>query len=229
MRILSYMVVRNEADRYARQSISSVQEHVDGLFIYDDRSDDETVELLNELKVSYLIRPANEPSFIEDESAFRNQAWRRMEKLLRPRQGDWILTLDADEVIRMRHPLRQICTEIADRNCVATWMHVHEMWNETQIRTDGYWAQIRAKRLAIYEPHGEFQTFEDHRLGGGSLPVLKGEVWTTEDAEILHYGYAKERDRGAKYARYKNKTGHASRHIESILQPPILAPLPPLV
>lgn len=229
MRVFSYMVTRNEADRYLRQSIQSAQEHTDGFFIYDDRSDDGTIELLQELKVQHFIRPPNDLSFVENEADFRNQAWQRMAKLLGTRDGDWIFTLDADEILRTNIPLREICEDLDQRGYVAAWMHVHEMWTEGQIRTDGYWGQIRAKRLGKYQPHGQFQTFEQHRFGGGSLPIIHGEVGTTETADILHYGYTKDRDKKMKYERYRNVPGHNHTHVESILGTPVLAPLPPLV
>jgi hypothetical protein len=43
----------------------------------------------------------------------------------------------------------------------------------------------------------------------------------------MHYGYAREEDRQAKYDRYTSvlNNGHSSAHIQSILQLPTLEPV----
>lgn len=229
MRILSYLITKNEADRYLEQTVANLREHVDGLFVYDDRSTDHTPDILKDLGCEFMIRGTTESSFLEDESDFRHQAWDYMIKFLDPRHGDWILTLDADEMLRTSTPLKMICADAAQQDLGGLWMHVHEMWSPTEIRVDGYWPTIRAARLIEYMAQSAFRTFETHRFGGGSLPVFTGPVGTTTEAEILHYGYATQADREAKYQRYTGRAGHNRTHIDSILKTPMLALLPPLV
>src|SRR5690349_11741431 len=97
MHVWAYMVVKDEGDRFFREAIDSLRDQVDGLFVYDDQSTDDTVDILRELKVPHIVRASNAPSFLENESLFREQAWQRMESMFSPRLGDWIMTLDADE------------------------------------------------------------------------------------------------------------------------------------
>ncbi len=225
-RIYAYMITRNEASRYLQETISSLQEQTDGVCVYDDQSDDETPTILQKLRIPYLIRSPRDPSFLEDESWFRARAWRFMEAICDPHPGDWILTLDADEILRTSGSLYSLCEGAVSAGEDALWMHVHELWAPAQIRTDGFWATIRALRLAAWKPNGEFA---QKRMGGGSLPDYVTNAGTTTQADILHYGYVKAEDRQQKYDRYSNTTGHSVKHIQSILQPPTLVKLPPMV
>jgi hypothetical protein len=63
-------------------------------------------------------------------------------------------------------------------------------------------------------------------MGCGSAPtyVENAKSVAARDVAILHYGYASEADRRAKYARYSNRPGHNIRHVESILRKPELEP-----
>lgn len=229
MRILSYLITKNEAGRYLEQTVHNLREHVDELIVYDDRSDDNTVQILQDLKVNYFIRPSLELSFLENEADFREQAWERMENLLDPRHQDWVLSLDADEVLRTSRNLHDICAEATQQGHGGLRMHIHEMWTPTQIRTDGWWDQTTGVRLSEYMPGSHFRSFETHRFGGGSLPVFTGPVADLTEADILHYGYTRQEDREAKYQRYKGRLGHNPRHIDSILATPMLAELPQMV
>lgn len=233
MNIFGYMVVKNELGRYLRESVKYFADAVDGLLIYDDRSDDLTPELIKELvpakNTTFLIRPPGSPSFADSESDFRQEAWDMMVRHLKPRSDDWILTLDADEFLRMRTPdsLRQACRNATEDNFDGLWMHVHEVWGRDDwrplVRTDGWWGEISALRLCRYQPKG---VFKGQFLGGGSLPDNIHRPGRTQEVEILHFGYMTQEDREAKYRRYLGTPGHNPRHINSILQQPVLAEIP---
>lgn len=234
MSIFSYMVIKNEMDRYLRLAVKELMRHVDGLVIYDDRSDDLTTENMREIcglgNVTFMIRDWLSFSFLENEAEFRQDAWTLMEKAFRPRQDDWILTLDADEFLRSSLPLRQICSETSPE-VQALRCRVHEMWgtgDDDQIRVDGFWPTIEATRLCRYDPGARFRTVdsEGRRLpmGRGSLPEV-GRTDKDSRFDILHYGYASAEDREIKYRRYSARQGHTPRHVRSIIEPPILAPL----
>ena len=225
MNIFSYIVTKNEAGRYLEDTLSSLREQVDGICVFDDRSDDNTVEILKNLRIPHMINSWGRP-FLDDESAFRERAWRFMEDLFEPLPGDWILTLDADEALREKRSLQEVCVQAHVTGQDALWMHVHELWSPTEIRTDGYWGTIRALRLAAWKANGKFAP---KKMGGGSLPDYIQNAGETSDLDILHYGYVRQEDREAKHARYSGTSGHSSRHISSILQSPTLAQLPPIV
>lgn len=225
MKIFSYMIVKNEADRYLERSLTSLQSQVDGLFVLDDGSADGTAEILDHMKIPYRFN--NRESFLEDESKCRQNAWLCMEKELLPRLGDWILTLDADEILRSRRPLKEIVRLSERDNHDGLILPVREMWQEDQMRIDGFWGTVTALRLAQWRPNG---TFKAEQMGGGSLPTYVSNRGFTSDAEILHYGYTKVEDRTTKHDRYKSKPGrHNKKHIDSILSQPMLAELPNMV
>lgn len=233
MDMYGYMVTYNEGDRYLREAIESLKGQVAGLFVYDDQSTDNTVDILQELKLPHLVRPAGRPSFLEHEGVFRQDAWSRMTSMFSPKSGDWIITLDADEQLRSCCPLRDVAATAQDQGENGTWMQVREMWAKDQMRVDGFWGGIKALRLCAFKPDGLFKTFRQNgdpiRMGGGSLPDYVDRPGKTTLADILHYGYYDPEGRPAKMKRYSAVPGHNPRHIRSIMQPPMLAPLPKMV
>ncbi len=225
MNVFGYMVTKNEADRYLVDALYSMSQNTDGFVVFDDRSTDQTLELVERFHAPYKINGG--PSFIDHEALFREQAWRFMEKTFDPREGDWILTLDADETLRTSLPLKDICRKADRDHQNALWMHVHELWEPGLIRIDGAWGTIRAQRLTAWRANGMFRK---DKGGGGSLPDNPKIAGHTDRAEILHTGYLRPEDRQAKFERYsQNKGRHAKRHIDSILTTPMLTDLPRMV
>jgi len=225
MRLYSYMIVKNEADRYLEQAIASLRTQVDGLFVLDDRSTDNTPEILSDLRVPHRINRFE--SFLEDESRCRQNAWKCMEKELILRRGDWVLTLDADEILQSRIPLKDIIRRAERDGNDGLILHVREVWEEGKMRIDGAWGQVSVLRMCQWQPNGMFRP---EQMGGGSVPSYVSNKGFTSDAEIHHYGYLNPEDRVAKHARYSAKRGkHNLRHIKSILEEPMLAPLPNMV
>ncbi len=95
-------------------------------------------------------------------------------------------------------------------------------------RTDGYWGGISATRFFKYRSMGQFA---NRRLGCGSVPTyaLQDPADATRmPVSIMHFGYAREEDRQAKFDRYTSvlNNGHSSSHIQSILQLPTLEEIP---
>lgn len=225
MRIYSYLVTKNEAGRYLKRALTSILDWTDGLVVYDDQSTDDTLEVVSDIGgISTIVRPDDVPSFLENEGKFREAAWRAMEEVLEPQDGDWILTLDADEfLIANLADLRNELATATERGIQALWCHVHECWavdgEDLMVRTDGYWGSITALRACVWQPDGDFA---DRTMGGGSVPSYARHVATAKSFEILHLGYLRQEDREAKYQRYRQKPGHNPRHIESILKRPML-------
>lgn len=227
--VFSYMVTRNEAERYLAETVSDLVELTDGCLVYDDCSDDDTMEIARDFGALPIKRHAGIPSFLEDESAFRQAAWRSMEEIFRPEPGDWILTLDADEIVFPygRSGLDMVIAEAISNQGTGVIMRVREMWNPdmTHERIDGFWGSITALRLVAWRPDGQFLP---NTQGGGSVPFYDVDTRTlrawqkTNKLEIHHFGYARQEDREAKYARYSQHPGHNKRHIASILQDGIL-------
>jgi hypothetical protein len=236
-RVIAHMVVRNELNRYLRASIPWLRRVVgEYLHVHDDLSDDGTYEYLLDEGVAVTQRAPTEPSFLDHEGRFRQAAWRAMERTFSPRDRDWILCLDADELLLCSQPrheseLRTVL-DMEIRQTVAEGMsaiqlHVAEFFGfddngVPQVRTDGLWGQIEGIRLVRWRPNGHLL---DREESSGSVP----NAWTAparpvEDLAIGHFGYARPTDVAAKYERYKACRGHARDHIESIRAEPRLTP-----
>jgi hypothetical protein len=228
MNIYSYMITKDEKDRYLFDAVKSLTSHVDGLLLYDDQSQDMTAADWRTLagfgNVNVIIRGNARASFTEDESGFRQDAWTTMVGLFRPRLGDWIITLDADEFLRTTKPLPDICTETSSDIDVLR-CKVQEVWGPDQIRIDGFWDTISAARLCRFQSGSKFANVNQ---GGGSIPLINVREQSSKDFDILHYGYFRPEDRAKKHERYVNTKGHNPKHIQSIIERPVLAPLPRL-
>lgn len=235
MRVFGLMVAKDEAARYLKPVINWHMEFLDELFLFDDLSTDGTPELAEFLGAHVELRDEAAPSFIEHEGQFRQASWEAFEMRMRPKSNDWILSIDTDEFfvaqISNEHYALHELIEIADgveANSVS--LSIPEVFDtlvdgQPLVRLDGYWKEISGLRLFRYQQGGKFA---NRQMGCGSAPTYAD---STMDAtglpmSILHYGYAKKDDREAKYQRYNNMAshGHNGNHIQSILQPPTLAP-----
>ena len=237
MRLFGYLVTRNEMGRYLEECLEEWLPCLDGLLIWDDRSTDGTWDWLisdegPQGEIAVGTRHVEQFSFLENEGCFREDAWRSMEDVLKPKEGDWIMSLDADEIIRYPYPeyLKELFEALGRNGYNGVEFHIHEVWTPLDeppmIRTDGFWAQTEGLRACQWVPDGKFKAT---KMGGGSLPVNPApNIMHSVEIDILHYGYARQVDREKKYERYRSKSGHNPRHISSILKPPTLAPLPPL-
>lgn len=207
---MAHFVVRNEADRYLHECLAWTAQYVDHIHVYDDKSTDGTPFIADMVGAEVHVRPPDAPSFMDNESEFRQAAWESMQA----KEGDWILCLDADEFLTSSpRPYAQDLSKV---------FRVDEVWEIVdgipKIRIDGYWDQITAARLVPWTNESQFNK---QKMGCGSLPEIfsKSTFETLEEPRILHYGYATQADKEAKYRRYKGLSGHNPRHIESILKP----------
>jgi len=231
VRLLATMPVRDEAARYLDPVldwlVNNVTAHV---AVYDDRSDDNTVAVARDHGCHVCIRPPDSTPFLEDESKFREEAWRWLEVSLDPQPGEWVLAIDADEFFiaddatvesdKLHDVIARADAEQAD----AVMFPRHEVFGFDidgipMIRTDGWWAHIVNQRLVRWMAGGSFNR---QGLAGGSLPeYVRRSVFDRRTA-ILHFGYATTADRQAKHDRYIGREGHSRDHIDSILAPPKL-------
>lgn len=221
------MVTKNEHDRYLAWTLSCLHAICDAVAIFDDNSTDGTYEYLRAIHYPFRQRGTRRPSFTEDESGFRGMAWRAMEDLTQPADGDWVLCLDADEVLAVPGGVRAGLDRSIDKalanNADAVRFKVDEVFDVQAaipyIRSDGFWGGIDACRLVRWQPDGVFASRAE---GGGSVPAAWTDPSVEADLHIVHFGYATSRDRSDRYFRYHGGTGHNPTHIESILSPPQL-------
>lgn len=225
------MVIRQEMDRYLQACILHHRPLVDSIFVMDDMSDDLNPAYLKAWGVDHIaLRPVNQPSFIQNEAAFRQAGWERMAEVLNLRSGDWVLGIDADE-FAVGTPPRALAEAADIQGYDSISFSIPEIYHAVPVqeRCDGYWGSITGLRMTKYRP-GD-QSFPWDGLGCGVFPAYasRGHIWNElleHSGRILHYGYADEGDREEKFARYSrpDKNRHDNAHINSILAVPTTAP-----
>lgn len=235
-RILGSIVIKNESDRYLDACLSWMRPFFDDVFVYDDRSDDDSPDIARSHGCHVETRSENVPSFLEHEAAFRFAAWQEFERVMSPTQNnDWILSFDADEFLvsksgaDVRSTLEDIIHSASRRNCVGVVLPFPEIFKVDQsghyFRVDGYWGQIMGPRFFAYRLGA---TWKNKPMGCGSEPEYVAQGPLSHESKglfMLHYGYAKASDQESKYKRYSSlaQHGHNDSHIESIIAVPQLA------
>lgn len=232
MKIVAYMTVKDEVDRYLERCLTDLLRTVDAVAVYDDQSSDGSAELARDLGAVVAQRPTGVSSFMRHEGRFRQAAWDFTARALGLQNGDFIFAVDADEWIG--HPtkdpkaaLREAC-ERAPRSCTSILVQKHEVFafdddGTPLVRTDGYWGNIVGHRLCRWMPGG---VFADKVMGSGCEPTYAGNRPHSNNNGIylLHYGYARQEDQQLKFDRYSTLMdhGHSDRHIQSIIARPSL-------
>lgn len=222
MRLILMMVTKNEADRYLDSVLLWNHQYASVACVYDDVSEDETTAIAAVHNCLVQVRPPYISSFLMHEGEFRQAAWDWMEETVKPQEGDWILSLDADEFLVHEQGVSGLYHEIEQAEKVgATGIacQVPEIFDgyggTLYRRVDGYWGSIQALRLVKWYPGGRFL---NRKMACGSVPHCEKVTWA-EDMSILHVGYINNEDARAKYNRYKNLPGHNPSHVRSILEP----------
>lgn len=230
MRVIGVVPVKNEADNWLDACLAWTENYLDDLFVYDDQSDDDSLGVALKYTPHVVRRADSEPSFLEHEGQFRQNAWNHMERSLEPEHGDWVLSFDADEflvggfdhkirervvsLIEMAEDLKYDCVEIARPE---VWQHDTKL----MVRVDRDW-QGRSNRFAFWKPGLKFK---DKKIACGSLPAeYKKPMGMVHLVSLMHFAYSTPETRQAHYDRYtamKNH-GHSEKHIQSILEKPTL-------
>lgn len=224
MRLLGHMVTRNEASRFLERSLASLSRICSDVAVFDDASTDQTIDIASAAGARVDTRDADEVAFAGHEGHFRNLAWKWMEEALKPEEGDWILSLDADE-IALVDDADALYRHLVHTDSEALTVRIHELWklNPPMERTDGFWGTITGARLYRWRPGASIPLRD---MASGSIPeVARTALGTTTTLRIAHLGYVRQEDRVAKHSRYANRRGHSPTHVASILKRPTLQPL----
>ncbi|MFW5890739.1 MAG: glycosyltransferase [bacterium] len=197
MKLVGGMLVRNEADRYLKDTLGHMLSYCDEVVVLDDASTDKTVEIAK--KFTPFVFEKNKSMF-HNEIVVRKELW----KHILNRNPNWILILDADEIFE-----DEIVTRIDDmmnQSIYDVWgFKLFDMWNETHYRDDKYW-----KAHNFYHPflvrnitdYKHIWNEKPHHCGRfpvsiNNLPMGKSNI------RLKHLGWMKEKDRIEKYNRYK--------------------------
>jgi len=231
-KIIGSMVIKNEKDRYLEDCINHAFTFLDEIFVYDDRSEDDSAEIARDLGCRVVVRPDNESSFLDHEGQFRYSAWRSLEQIIEPDISDWIFSFDADEFMvaesHVEETLHNAVSHAESNKCISVILPFSEIFRIDEqglwARTDGLWNTIRGPRLFKYNINGYWN---NKPMGCGAEPdyVSRGRFsHQNYGLNVLHLGYAKDEDKKEKYTRYSSLSdhGHNNSHILSILTEPTL-------
>ncbi len=231
-RLLLLMVVRNEAGRSLGSVLRRAAALVDRVLVVDDASSDNTpglaAEVLSQLGVPHAI-VRREKSLFAEEWRSRLEAW----QMAMEHDPDWVLALDADELIEPVAP-EEFRTLIDQGRFDGVAFRMFDMWNTTHFREDEHWRGHRASRvlLARIDPT-EPVAWPERNLHCGRLPTaVRGRPnhRTLRSAlRIQHLGWATEADRRQKYERYMSldpagEWGSASQYASILDETPALRP-----
>ncbi|MBS3100698.1 glycosyltransferase family 2 protein [Candidatus Woesearchaeota archaeon] len=147
------MITKNEG-RYLEQCLNSVGEIADEIIIVDTGSTDKTKEIAKKFKAKII-----DFKWIDDFSAARNESLKHATK-------DWILVMDADEVIEEKD-LKKIkdAIENAGSGLVGLQLEQRSYINnffEGALKNDSDFGLVR--QYPFYIPHNLVRLFKTQKL-----------------------------------------------------------------
>ncbi|KXG74410.1 glycosyltransferase [Thermotalea metallivorans] len=194
------MLVRNEANKFLKQTLTHAARYIDKAIILDDGSTDNTVQVCREtLKRIPLKIISNGQSNFHNEILLRKQLW----DLTVATRPDWILCLDADEIFEDR--IIDHIDQLMNQSSFDYYgFRLYDLWDETHYREDAYWqAHFHYKIFFIrYQPNYQYTWHETPQHCGrfpNNIHLLNG---CDCHIRLKHYGWANEALRLEKYKRY---------------------------
>lgn len=238
MKLVASAIVRNELGRYLDPWLEHLAEFCDGIVVLDDASTDGTFgRAMTHPAVTRIMQPADGPVFDRHEG----QARQALLDLTLGEDPTHVLAIDADEFVSDGPALRAALEE--DSRSLVWTVEMEEAWELDGdcicIRQDGGWRphgvpvvyRVASERRG---PLAGLWRIENKALACGRVPlaVSRSPQRTNAGVSLLHFGWANEGARRARYERYMRIDGgryHAKAHLESILGPWELAgrPWPP--
>lgn len=225
MNLAASVIVRNELDRYLVPFITHLQAFCDQIVVVDDFSDDGTFEWLASADRVNVIQLPSNGEFFSGHEGHRRQYLLDYTLNQRP---DWVLAIDADEFITDPVMIRDYIEGPREVGL----LDMEEVWKagptQLSIRTDGGWRPHACPILwktSLSGRRGQRLRIADRALACGREPQqirrYMGKARPT-GASILHFGWAKESGRPARFERYVTADGgqfHQNAHLQSIMWP----------
>ena len=194
------MVVRNEAGRFLERALDRHRDFIDSAVIIDDASEDNTVDIIQRSLQGVPLKIIKNPhSKFHNEIALRKQQWEQTIAT----QPDWILNLDADEVMddRALQSLRALAQQ-RERQYIG--FSLYDMWSDTHYRDDDLWTAHKRSWGFLFR-YTPFFAYEWNSVGlhCGRFPAnLRFFGLAHTNLRIQHLGWSREEDRLAKWRRY---------------------------
>jgi hypothetical protein len=194
------MVVRNEADRYLRRALQAHASLIHEAVIIDDASTDGTVGLIEDVLANtpHVIHRLDR-SLFSHEIDLRRLQWERTLEA----NPDWILNLDADEILEDRAAV-EIPRLLDHPGGRVVHFRLFDFWSETHYRDDANWmGHQRAWPLMIrYTPDFNY-LWRETALHCGRFPInIQQLPHLQTDLRVKHFGWARPECRRQKYDRY---------------------------
>lgn len=226
MSLILGMVVRDEADRYLDEVLIKARRYVDELVILDDHSVDDTPSICEDHGATVYPYPSVESEFMTREHQVREYLWRYC--LPRhARRGDWILSIDADEIVQ--EGFKDYKDKLMSQESVNNFsMQIYEAWGaRDRIRIDRAWNPL-GKHSPVLSRWLPMVNYKFHLLGlhSGRVPANQPGPLVPSGFSILHLGWADPEDIPRKYERYTSMDPDPhplmQAHYDSILLEPTL-------
>jgi len=222
VKLVASMIVHNERHRYLPLAIPHLVTFCDEIRVLDDGSTDGTYEWLGGLRDAVIVHRNPGPAFFEHEGAARQALH---EWTLRG-EPDYVLAIDADEFVANAWSVR----EAVEAGTAPIYsLTLREVWKaeprRMRIRVDGKWGDRTVPVLYRTPPEARHWRIANRALACGREPLEVARKWAQAvalDAQILHLGWANEKERRARYDRYvRHDRGryHANSHLRSIMFP----------
>ena len=194
------MIVKNEENRYLEDVLMNAMKYVDEVMILDDASTDNTVALCERILKDFPHKiVVNTESMFHKEGYLRKKQWDETIKM----NPDWILFLDADEILEDR--MQKVVSSLLENDSVDLFcFKLYDMWDQNRYRSDSYWnAHTRYMPFLLrYQPNYKYRfNMANHHCGRMPMNVLQMD-YANVDIRVKHYGWSRAEDRKAKYARY---------------------------
>lgn len=220
------MLVRNESSRDLETKhsvftkvLESIKLLCDNFIAIDDSSTDETSDFISEYANKTYTTP--ERLWDKNELKQRKSLWEMTTH--EAKHGDWIICLDADELIDNPEGVRYMLNSLPP-NIDGLGFRLFDMWSMTHYRDDQHWkAHNYPWPMAVRYDAKKDYVWHEKALHCGRFPANASKSMLPTMIPIRHYGWALEEDRKKKYDRYMRIDGEGKHGIlaqyESILDP----------
>lgn len=209
------LLAKNEAHRYLVRTLKSVVQFADRIVVLNDNSIDETAYISGEFGAEVYSTSKN--TFTEKEATIRAMLFELIINKSFVADDDWIIILDADEEVIEPRRLCNFLKENEEKHKLYNSINkpavlaftLFDMWSDTEFRSDRLWnAHTRSWVMGLMHKKNREYRFLDKKLHCGRLPLFAFYATINTGLDILHWGWAKEKDRFLKYHRYLKLDGN---------------------